>query len=659
MISRQGIWGERLFDKFDKYKSGSIGYDEFTIGLSVCIKGSVQEKQRLLFSLYDLRGDGYIDKSEFLTMVHNTYKSTLRSSQKSQDVTVDAPEESKHVAGLSRKPSPKRPERYASAALIHRDESMLPANIEHLVEDIMSELNAADDKIGFEQFQKFIMEHPRIMEAFDSAFHQEIWVTRTLDHSARAVRSHSLCFCGKKPDESIGGPGYSLEPPTVSLSEVKSGWLLEKTRTADFKKVYAVLRSSTLLLYATPAASLATKVIFLEGCFIDPLSEFSQGKNHGFSITHQFEGFKPMSFWMNLRKERDNWVVKLQVAAKARRLEDFYELQERIGSGKFSDVYLAKERLTDFKWAVKIVDKTRLNDAEKELLRSEISILKLLNHPNVVEMKEVFEDKTKMFVVLELAEGGELFERIRQKRVFSEYMAHHVTKQILETIKYLHSVGIVHRDIKPENILLSDNSDLPTIKVADFGLSKLVGPEDTLDVPCGTLGYVAPEVLMMRGYGREVDMWSIGVVLFLMVRGRLPFDSKEKQTLIEKTIEANLDLTGQYWSNMTSQCRDFLEKMLTKEPSARLTSEQALQHSWIRNGEVIIPRKINRRAVEEDMMRTTLTSAKIPAKIYDERTKASTIPPGEDFDPRLIYTTPDIYEDMMIERKGAEHRIQI
>ena len=154
-------------------------------------------------------------------------------------------------------------------------------------------------------------------------------------------------------------------------------------------------------------------------------------------------------------------------------------------------------------------------------------------------------------------------------------------------------------------------------------------------------------------------MWSIGVVLFLMVRGRLPFDSKEKQTLIEKTIEANLDLTGQYWSNMTTQCRDFLEKMLTKEPSARLTSEQALQHSWIRNGEVIIPRKINRRAVEEDMMRTTLTSAKIPAKIYDERTKASTIPPGEDFDPRLIYTTPDIYEDMMIERKGAEHRIQI
>lgn len=659
VTSKQGLWGERLFDKFDKHKSGRIDYDEFTMGLSACIKGSEQEKVRLIFSLYDLSEDGYIGKSEFLTMIHNTYKSTLRNSQ-SPEISVDPPEEIKSLTSLSRKPSPKRPERYASAALIHRNESQLPANIEHLVEDIMSELNVEEDKISFEQFEKFVHEHPRIMEVFDNAFHQEIWVARTLDRSGRAVRSHSLCFCGKKPaNESTYGPKFSLEPPTVSLSEAKSGWLLEKTRTADFKKVYSVLRGNTLLLYSTPAASLASKVIFLEGCFIDPLSEFSQGKNHGFSITHQYEGFKPMSFWTSSRKERDNWVIKLQVSAKARRLEDFYELQERLGSGKFSDVYLAKERLTDFKWAVKIIDKTRLNEAEKELLRSEISILKLLNHPNVVEMKEVFEDKKKMFVVLELAEGGELFERIHQKRVFSEYMANHVTKQLLETIKYLHSVGIVHRDIKPENILLSDNSDLPTIKVADFGLSKLIGPEDTLDVPCGTLGYVAPEVLMMRRYGREVDMWSIGVVLFLMVRGRLPFDSKDKQSLIEKTIEANVDISGHYWEKMTTQCRDFLEKLLTKDPAARLTPEQGLQHSWIRNAEVIIPRTINRKAVEEDLMRATLTSAKIPAKIYDERTKASTIIPGEEFDPRVIYTTPDIYEDMMIERKGAEHRIQI
>lgn len=654
----QGMWGERLFDKFDRYKSGRIDYDQFTMGLSVCIKGSEEEKLRLLFSLYDLSGDGFIDKRELLMMVHSTYRYTLRNSQNTE-ISIDPPEQVRSKSPISRKRSPKRPERHVSAALIHRDESMLPANIELLVEGIMKELHAADDHIGFEQFEKFVAEHPRIMEVFDCAFHQEIWTSRTMDQSVRA-RPNSLCLCGRKPaDESLYGPKFSLEPPTVSLSEAKSGWLMEKTRAADYKKVYAVLRSSTLLLYPTPAAALASKVVFLEGCFIDSLSEFSQGKDHGFALTHQYEGFKPMSFWTSSKKERDSWVMKLQVAAKSRRLEDFYEVMERLGSGKFSDVYLAKERITDYKWAVKIIDKTRLNEAEKELLRSEIAILKLLNHPNVVEMKEVFEDKTKMYVVLELAEGGELFERIRQKRVFSEYMAYHVTKQLLETVKYLHEMGIVHRDIKPENILLSDNSDLPTIKLADFGLSKLVPPEDTLDVPCGTLGYVAPEVLMMRRYGKEVDMWSIGVVLYLMVRGRLPFDSKDKQTLIDKTIEAKLDFTGAYWTKLTIQGRDFLEKLLCKDGFVRLSSNQALAHSWIRNGEIVIPRKINRQAIQEDLMKTTLTSAKIHPKMYDERTKASTIIPGEEEELRLIYTTPDIYEDMKIERKGAEHRIQL
>jgi len=653
------MWGERLFDKFDRYKSGRIDYDQFTMGLSVCIKGSEEEKLRLLFSLYDLSGDGSIDKRELLMMVHSTYRYTLRNSHNT-DISIDPPEQVRSNSPLGKKRSHKQPERHASAALIHRDESMLPANIEMLVEGIMKELHAADDRLGFEQFEKFVAEHPRIMEVFDCAFHQEIWTSRTMDQSVRVISAPALCFCGRKPaDESLYGPQFSLEPPTVSLSEAKSGWLMEKTRSADYKKVYAVLRSSTLLLYPSPAAALASKVVFLEGCFIDSLSEFSQGKDHGFALTHQYEGFKPMSFWTSSKKERDNWVMKLQVAAKSRRLEDFYEVLERLGLGKFSDVYLAKERITDFKWAVKIIDKTRLNDAEKELLRSEIAILKLLNHPNVVEMKEVFEDKAKMYVVLELAEGGELFERSSQKRVFSEYMAYHVTKQLLETIKYLHEMGIVHRDIKPENILLSDNSDLPTIKLADFGLSKLVAPDDTLDVPCGTLGYVAPEVLMMRRYGKEVDMWSIGVVLYLMVRGRLPFDSKDKQTLIEKTIEAKLDLTGEYWTRLTTQGRDFLGKLLFKDGSTRLSSNQALTHSWIRHGEIVIPRKINRQAIQEDLMKTTLTSVKIPAKMYDERTKASTITPGNDTELRLIYTTPDITEDMKIERKGAEHRIQL
>lgn len=654
--STQGLWGERLFSRFDHKGVGSIGFEEFASGLSLCIKSSREDKLKLLFSLYDLKNDGLIDKDEFLTMIHNTYQYTIHKGQYSQ-VNIEPPEEIKETTTrqsfLKPRKSIERP------ACIHREESRLPVNIEQFVKTIMQELQAAD-KIDYQQFVRFVDQHPRIMEVFNSAFHQDIWATRTLERSAvhkKASRSLCLsCNCLRSsPRVSVMTESKVISDPSIlTLAESKTGWLTQKFRNEESKKVFAILRSNTLLLYISPSAPFPCSVVFLEGCFIDPVVEFSQGNTHGLSIAHVYEGFKPLSFWTNTKQERDQWLLRLQAAARSRKIDEFYEIKERIGSGKFSDVYATLERLSDLKWAVKVIDKKRLNNDEKEMLRSEIAIMKLLNHPSVVEMKEFFEDKHKMYVVMEFIEGGELYDCIRKRRVFSEYMAFHITKQLLETVKYLHEVGIVHRDIKPENILLSDNSELPVIKLADFGLSKLIGPNDVLEVACGTLGYVAPEVLARRPYGKKVDLWSIGVVCYLMLRGRLPFDSKDKQTLIDRTIRANLDLTGQYWSRVTNFGKDFISKLLVAEPGERMDCEAALNHSWIKNGEVVIPRKINREAVAQEMMRNTMTNSQIAPALYDEKPMKT---PQTGFDDRIIYSTPDIYEDMEIERKIADLRI--
>ena len=587
-----------------------------------------------------------------LTQVYNTYKLTIRKP-KLVDVEVDLPEETKEV--LNSRESLASVHR-SSAVLIHRDDSMLPEQIELLVERIMDKLEAGEH-IDFEQFGKFADENPRILEVFESIFHEDVWAKRSHELHKHATRGLSCICCFDK-----GNVVPAVSPRTSSGQlDKKSGWLQMRQRPNDrLKKVFVKVNGNILLLYSSPESHMASSVIFLEGCFIDPLMEFSQKNEHGFSITHQYEGFRPVSFWVGTKSERDMWVLRLRMAAKSRRMEDYYELKERLGSGKFSDVYSAVERETDYRWAVKMIEKKNLNDSEREMLRSEIAILKLLNHPNVVEMKEVFEDKNYVYVVMELVEGGELFDSIRKKRVFSEYMAYHIIKQLLETVKYLHDVGIVHRDIKPENILLSDTSDLPTIKLADFGLSKLMGPEERLNVPCGTLAYVAPEVLSGNPYGKAVDLWSIGVVCYLMLRGRLPFDSKDKQTLIEKTIEAKYDLTGPCWSKLTNFSKDFLSKVLCKDASERLTCEQALNHSWIKNGAVLIPRKINRKTMEEDLMTGALTNAGIGSRIYDEHSRgARTLDSVLERMERVIYTTPDIYEDMEVERHTAEHRIQL
>ena len=435
--------------------------------------------------------------------------------------------------------------------------------------------------------------------------------------------------------------------------------MYRKTRDSDVTdKVFVVLRSNMLLVYTNPSSPMPNSVIFLEGCFIDPLAEFSQTQRHGFSISHQYENFKQVSFWCAVKEDRDEWVQRLGQIARTSKVEDFYEFKDRLGTGKFSDVFKVVELQTGFDWAVKVVEKTRLNELEREMLRSEVAIMRLLNHTNVVQMKEVFEDRIKMYLVMELVEGGELFDRIRTKKVFSEFTAFHVTRQLLQTVKYIHEVGIVHRDIKPENILLSDDSEVPTIKLADFGLSKLVGPNDSLRVPCGTLGYVAPEVLMQHPYGKPVDLWSVGVVAYLMLRGRLPFDSKDKQILIEKTIEANVDLTGPYWSKYTDYALDFLRKVLAKDPEQRLTCDQALAHTWIRNGEILIPRKINKQAMEANLIKT-ITNAKMQPQLYSEHPKSVTLDPNMPMEERLIYTTPDIFEDMQVERKQAEHSLAV
>ena len=651
---KQGIWGERLFDNFDPQHRGAINFDEFVTGLSLCTKASEDDKYRLMFSLYDLKSDGVIDKVELKTMVrsiqlYNTFKHTVKTSAGNDVYTSEVPSpRSPQDLYLRRRGS----ERRSSAALIKRDDEGSPANVDFMASKIMTDLEAVD-KLDFEQFKRFLSQNPRIMEVFTQTFKEELWSSRLRDMSnTRSIEVPNVKSCC----------GFRVRSGTVlkvstkatsSFAQEKSSWVLRKTReqtTPD--KVYIVLRSGMLLIYQSPATPMPMSVIFLEGCFIDKLAEFSQSHNHGFAISHQFESFQQVSFWCESNEERNEWVLRLSQAARNSKLEDFYVLSERIGSGRFSDVFKALERSSSFEWAVKVIEKTRLSSEEHEMLRSEVAIMRLLNHPNVVQMKEVFEDKGKMYLIVELVEGGELFDRIRTKRVFTEFTAFHVTRQLLQTVKYLHEAGIVHRDIKPENILLSDDSELPTIKLADFGLAKLVGTSECLLDGCGTLGYVAPEVLLEHPYGKQVDMWSVGVVTYLMLRGRLPFDSKEKFMLIEKTIEAEPDFPEDYWGKFTPYASDFVSKLLCKDPALRLTCDQALSHVWIRNGEVVIPRKINKTALA-DSLKKTITNSKMQRELFTEHPKAATLGP-EPYDNRVIYTDPDVFEDMQVERRPAE-----
>jgi len=219
---------------------------------------------------------------------------------------------------------------------------------------------------------------------------------------------------------------------------------------------------------------------------------------------------------------------------------------------------------------------------DMDRLETEIEILKQVTHPNIICLKDIYDTKSMFYIVTELVTGGELFDKIVEVGNYSEKDAAVLVQKMLSAIGYLHSLGIVHRDLKPENLLLKDGTDISEVKLADFGLSKIVGQKVMMQTACGTPGYVAPEVLQAQGYGPEVDLWSIGVITYILLCGFPPFYHEELPELFEQIMSADFDFPEEYWDSVSGEGKDFIKKLLMVKPSDRMTVEQAMNHPWIK-----------------------------------------------------------------------------
>ncbi|XP_041378894.1 LOW QUALITY PROTEIN: calcium/calmodulin-dependent protein kinase type 1D-like [Gigantopelta aegis] len=258
-----------------------------------------------------------------------------------------------------------------------------------------------------------------------------------------------------------------------------------------------------------------------------------------------------------------------------------YNLKEVLGKGAFSEVVKAEEKATGTEVAIKIIDKKSLKGKE-EALQNEIAVLQKVNHPNVVRLFELYDDKNRLSV-MELVTGGELFDRIISKGSYTEKDASSLIRQVLEALEYLHSLGIVHRDLKPENLLYFSPSDDSKIMVSDFGLSKMQDDEqmDQLGTACGTPGYVAPEVLRRKPYGKAVDVWSVGVISYILLCGYPPFYSENDSELFKQIMKGEYEFDSPYWDNISDSAKDFISHLMELDPKKRYDCEQALTHPWI------------------------------------------------------------------------------
>jgi len=268
-----------------------------------------------------------------------------------------------------------------------------------------------------------------------------------------------------------------------------------------------------------------------------------------------------------------------------RRFQDVYLIGKEIGRGHSSTVHIAIHSKTSELVAVKIiVIKNVSTEKEEKQIKSELDILKTVKHPNIVAVKDIFEAPEAIYIVMELIKGGELFGKINYDH-YTEKDASVMVGKMLSAIQYIHGMNITHRDLKPENILLSGDIDSTDIKICDFGLSKIISSSVTkMSTQCGTIHYVAPEVLRAAKYDQKVDIWSLGVIAYFLLCGFPPFLDESYVKVIELIVKAQYDFPGNCWASISEEAKDFIRKILVLDSSKRLTATEALQHPWIKNG---------------------------------------------------------------------------
>ncbi|WCJ33481.1 calcium-dependent protein kinase 32 [Euphorbia peplus] len=267
-----------------------------------------------------------------------------------------------------------------------------------------------------------------------------------------------------------------------------------------------------------------------------------------------------------------------------REIQQRYELGRELGRGEFGITYLCTDRETRETFACKSISKKKLRTAvDIEDVRREVQIMKHLpKHPNIVTLKDTYEDDSGVHLVMELCEGGELFDRIVARGHYTERAAAFVTKTIVEVVQMCHKHGVIHRDLKPENFLFANKKETAALKAIDFGLSVFFKPGERFNEIVGSPYYMAPEVLK-RNYGPEIDVWSAGVILYILLCGVPPFWAETEQGVAQAIIRSVVDFKREPWPKVSDNAKDLVKKMLEPDPKRRLTAQQVLEHPWLQN----------------------------------------------------------------------------
>ena len=361
-------------------------------------------------------------------------------------------------------------------------------------------------------------------------------------------------------------------------------YIYKKSDGNRLKKYYLVLIDKDIYYYKSEQKKEVLGMHNLSGCFFKENSPEKINDKIYYCFTIIFPK-KERKYYVGSQEIYDNFVNSLKISFGYLNFFDYYEMLDDLGEGIFGSVKLGVEKKTNQRVAIKIIKKSKAKESDIELVRNEIDIMKLCYHPNVVHLLDHFENGEYIFIVMEYIKGGCLTDYFKKNEFnFSEKRAAEIIYQLAKGLKYLHKYGIIHRDLKPDNIMLTESSDKGNVKIMDFGLSKILGKKEKSTDGFGTLTFVSPEVLIRKPYNKEVDIWSLGVILYLMLSGDLPFDDPDdnEQKIAKAIVYQEVKFPNDKFGKRSKAVIELIQGCLTKDPKSRIKVDEIIKSDWIK-----------------------------------------------------------------------------
>jgi calcium/calmodulin-dependent protein kinase I len=625
------IIAEKLFNSFDQDKDGHLNLKEFSKNLVTLYTGTFEQICELIFNLLDFDSDGIIIPEDVKLLMQylplnmrNEYKwqmasldeidliiNQLFNTQMKLDLRefIYATENHHSDAFLQilcflyeRKPFTKKGIQYIKKKRNkYTSNNNITLNTNSLSTTSNNFLNISPKKTIRSPNRKSLLSPLRLLNKMDKTKTLMKCESNIFEHNSSFKLDES--FHGSARNSSVNSDDVCLQQNLSSVSLNNSfsalnvneqtkcflesihfeGEIYKVSHNGKLKEFFMVLTGKDLFYFNSHKMDELRGIHNLSGCSISKVKKSCENGKLFYMFTITFK-YKHSKYYTKSEHSANTWHKLITQAIGGYCFSDFYKEIKELGKGKFGVVKLCENKTTKLKVAVKIISKEQMNDADKILLNNELEIMKLVSHPNIVSLIDLFETNDNIYIVMDFYKGGDLSSYIfKDDELISEKHLSRIIYQLSLGLKYIHQYGIVHRDLKTDNIMLSDNSRKPVVKIMDFGLSKILGAKETADEGYGTLVFVAPEVLMRQPYNKAIDIWGVGVITYYALAGVLPFDNEndDEEDIASQIVYADVEFPTKYWRHRSKEAIDFIRRCLIKEPERRITINEMLTHPWI------------------------------------------------------------------------------